>query len=103
MRESDTLSVIKQRRKSKEGKEKKGEEKKGKERKKGERGGWPAMAGDRRWPAAIGAAQTQGKRRGAILVHFDFLEFLKRHFRERRIGSLERARRGGEDDIIGGG
>ena len=94
------------------GKERKGKKKGKKEKKEGrerkerrrEGAGWPAMAwlavdgGGRRWPAAAhgGSPKPKKPRRGASLVKFEILGFLKMHFRERRSSSLKRARRGEE-------
>ena len=78
--------------------------KKIKERKKEIKGGMTGwLARPHRWLAAMGAAQTQGKNGSASVVHYGLLEFWKRCLGERRIGLIEKARREGEGDVIGGG
>ena len=56
------------------------------------------MDGGQRW-----AAKAQGKNGSASLAKNERLEFWKRGFEERNYSSLERARRGEEDGMVGGG
>ena len=60
---------------------------------------WAWSLGRRRRPRL----QAQVIKWGASLAHLENLEFWKWCFRERRVGSLERARRGEEDGVVRGG
>ena len=101
----------KRKRKGKEKrKERKKEKKEGRKGKKRREGG--LMVGHGRWsPAAAGGGRRQpesgssspSNHGGASLAHLKNLEFCKRDFGERSNSSLERARRGEENDIVGGG
>ena len=104
--------------KNREGKKKEGKGKKRKERKKerrkrkkrkkkgrGRMAGHGLADGRRRRPEVTGEGGQSSKnlsQGGASVVQKGKMEFCKRGFRERRVGLLERARRGEEDGVVGG-
>ena len=64
---------------------------------------WPAVTGGRSWPEKAAKAPNPNQLWGASVVKSEKLEFWKWCFGERLVGPLERARRGEEDGVVGGG
>ena len=62
-----------------------------------------AAGGGRRWPESGSSSPSPSNYGGASVVQNERLKFYKKGFGERRVGPLERARRGEEDGVIVGG